>query len=149
MDFTCTNFEIIVRVEFLINKIMLVEFILCTTQLVRISQSTIFPGSKNYIKRGPFITDFFQVFFLVNPCLTQSVLITRKENSLVLLTSEEKECSVENTHSNETTTKTIKKKIQFPITETTIPNSDSVIGKHIYYAHIVGNFSYTLFNNFI
>ena len=42
-----------------------------------------------------------------------------------------------------------RKKNQFPITETTIPNSDSVIGNHIYYAHIVGNFSYILFNNFI
>ena len=72
MDFTCTNFEIIVQVEFLINKIVLVEFILCTTQLVRILQSTIFPGSKNYTKRGPpvtFITDFFLGFFLALPSL--------------------------------------------------------------------------------
>ena len=67
MDFNCTNFETMVLVEFLINKIVLVEFILCITQLVRILQSTIFPGSKNYTKRGPpvtFITDFFSVFTL-------------------------------------------------------------------------------------
>ena len=39
--------------EFFISKIVLVEFSLCTTQLVRISHSTIFPGPKNCTKGGP------------------------------------------------------------------------------------------------
>ena len=39
--------------EFFISKIVLVEFSLCTTQLVRISHSTIFPGPKNCTKWGP------------------------------------------------------------------------------------------------
>ena len=47
---TSTNFSAIgikfVLVEFVISKIVLVEFSLCTTQLVRISHSTIFSRSQ-------------------------------------------------------------------------------------------------------
>ena len=58
---TSTNFSVIgikfVLVKFIINKIILLEFSLCTTQLVQILHSTIFPCPKNRTKWGPPVVD--------------------------------------------------------------------------------------------
>ena len=58
---TSTNFQKVVHkvllVGDLISKFILVELTLCTTQLVQISNSTIFPCPKNRTKRGPPVVD--------------------------------------------------------------------------------------------
>lgn len=85
------------------------------TQIVEFRIVQYYPGSKNHAKWGPpvtFITDlYFLIFYLALPSLFYS--LGKKTVLFYSLNSEEKEYSVENIHSNKTTTKTIKKKFSF------------------------------------